>query len=595
MSGEFQVQGKNGNAPFSLKLHRGDGMVLVAMNWRGATPPDDFVGFWIEYREPDGDRFFTLSNMIGFPDKNGKAIPGKKPSRESPLQVFRWVHFPRNADLEGEFTYRVTPVFMNSNDELSYGSEVQEARVELRRETHPGQLNVTFTRGFVSSQRFIELYGDNGGIAALLPPSADEGLDFVPTHPKAEEALEWMGFEARREIYRLLDDAIADPTASVLVNAYDLSEAGFVERLKKLKKRLRIIVDDSVNAKTPKPSDHGGISSGETKAAEILRKTAGAKNVRRHHIKSLEHNKFVVVTGNVNKVVAGSTNFSWRGFYVQANNAVILSGASAIEPFVDAFERYWQIESGKPDYDQRISDFAKSSSAVWNDLGLNGIDAKVAFSPHSKANALLDAIAEDIDKNTKSSLFYSLAFLHQLAGNKPGEVPGSIIKALNNISNNDGIFVYGMSDSKAGGIVVKQPDGNAEPVMPSALSKNLQSPFKEEVTGGKGIRLHHKFVVIDFDRPTARVYLGSYNFSGAADLKNGENLLLIKDRRVAVAYMVEALRLFDHYAFRIARANAKKAGGDFVLKRPPRAAGEEPWWRKNYTNPRRIRDRELFD
>ena len=47
------------------------------------------------------------------------------------------MHFPRNAELPGEFVYRVSPVFMNDADELSYG-EPQEAAIELRRETYPG-------------------------------------------------------------------------------------------------------------------------------------------------------------------------------------------------------------------------------------------------------------------------------------------------------------------------------------------------------------------------------------------------------------------------------------------------------------------------
>ena len=71
MSGEFQVTGQNASAPFTLKLHRGDGMVLVAMNWRGGPPPKDFVGFGIQYREPAGDRYFDLKNRIGFPNKDG--------------------------------------------------------------------------------------------------------------------------------------------------------------------------------------------------------------------------------------------------------------------------------------------------------------------------------------------------------------------------------------------------------------------------------------------------------------------------------------------------------------------------------------------
>ena len=69
-------------------------------------------------------------------------------------------------------------------------------------------------------------------------------------------------------------------------------------------------------------------------------------------------------------------------------------------------------------------------------------------------------------------------------------------------------------------------------IPPRALKKNLPAPFAEEPTGGGGIRMHHKFVVVDFDKPSARVYLGSYNFSVPADTRNGENLLVIRDRPV---------------------------------------------------------------
>ena len=63
---EFQVAGGNKQAPFTLKVHRGDGMALLAMNWKKDMPPRDFVGFAIEYREPKGDRFYALKNRLGF-------------------------------------------------------------------------------------------------------------------------------------------------------------------------------------------------------------------------------------------------------------------------------------------------------------------------------------------------------------------------------------------------------------------------------------------------------------------------------------------------------------------------------------------------
>ena len=565
-SSDFQVTGKNTKASFTLKLHRGDGMALVAMNWKGGKPPDDFVGFAIESRPPGGDTFFPLNNRLTFAGPAGEVNPVTLSTLISPIQKFRWVHFPRNANLDGDFTYRVTPIFMDDEDRLSQG-EPQEASIELRRETYPGQLNVTFTRGFVSSQAFVDKFEKFGKFNTLIPGTAKAGLTFKATHPKKDEALAWMGFEARETILELLDQALKEK-ADVRVVAYDLSEPEVVSRFAKLKKKLKIIIDDS--------ADHGEAGSGESQSATRLRKTAGAANVKRQHMKSLQHNKMIIVNGpKTKKVVFGSTNLSWRGLYVQANNALVVEGKKPVDLALAAFDNYFDAEDT----------FADTDSAKLTGLGLQNIDAKVAFSPHSKDNALLEKIGEDIGTTT-SCLFYSLAFL--------SITPGIIKESIKKVSKKPGIFVYGIADKKVGGIDLQMPNGNIAPVFASALDKNIPAPFNKEPAGGGGNRMHHKFVVIDFDQPTARVYLGSYNFSIPADGKNGENLLVIRDRRVAVSYTVEALRIFDHYHFRITQKEAKKAKKTLQLARPPRKAGEKPWFDDDYTDPRRIRDRELF-
>lgn len=575
MAGEFQVVGDNPKALFTLKVHRGDGMALLAMNWKKGKPTNDFVGFAIEYKEPGGQRYYVLKNRLSFLTTAGKVNPNTLSTRLSPIQKFRWVHFPMNAELPGEFTYRVTPVFMNTKDELSYG-ESQQVAIELRRETHPGKLNIAYTRGFVSSQAFVDRYGADA-IPSLLPTEADEGLDFKPTHPKSDEALAWMGFEARSAILEVLDAAIADKRAKVSAILYELNEPQILARLEKLKKRLRVIIDDS--------DDHAESGSAEARAAARLVKSAGTANVKRQHMGGLQHNKTFVVEGpKIKAVVCGSTNQSWRGFYVQNNNAIVLSGKSAVKVFTNAFNDYWANDGA--------AGFAASASAQWFDLGLTGITAKVGFSPRSAKNAVLKSIADDI-ATTNSSLFFSLAFLYQ--------TPGPVLSAINKLKADKKVFSYGISDrqvagleGEVSGIDLQKPSGVVKQVSPAALSGKVPEPFKSEPAGGRGVRMHHKFVVIDFDKPTARVYVGSFNFSNAADVSNGENLLVIRDRRIAVSYMVEALRIFDHYHFRLNQSEAKTARTQLNLRKPPRKAGEKPWWSEDYSENRKIRDRELF-
>ena len=98
---------------------------------------------------------------------------------------------------------------------------------------------------------------------------------------------------------------------------------------------------------------------------------------------------------------------------------------------------------------------------------------------------------------------------------------------------------------------------------------------------------------------TVGVVLSPRGWSGplhafVADHVPNVELVVIRDRRVAVSYMVEALRIFDHYHFRVVHKQAKKAKRTLHLAKPPRQAGEEAWFADDYSDPRKIRDRELF-
>ncbi len=448
----FQVLGTNDKALFTLKLHRGEGMTLIAMNWKSRQPPKDFVGFAIEYREPGGNAFFPLKNRLGFLDAQGNVDPNALSTLQSPIQKFRWVHFPRNADLAGDFLYRVTPMFMDAVDKLTAG-EAQSVAIQLARETYPGLANVTFTRGFVSSQAFVDHYVKDGPVETLVAPKAAQGLNFKPTHPDTVAALAWMGFEARAAILEVLDQAIADK-AEVRVIAYDCNLPEIVDRLEQLGSALKVIIDDS--------KGHGGQGTAETEAERRLVASAGRANVLRQHMGDLQHNKTITVNGpTVKKVVCGSTNLSWRGL------------------FMAAFDSYFPKAAAK---NNDVAGFGGKPSAQWVDLGLPGIDAQVSFSPHAAQNAKLEEIANDIKDHATSSLLYSLAFLY--------ETGGAVRDAIEAVTADKDIFVYGISDRHVGGgLDVQDPSGNVAPVFAAELSENVPEPFKSEPSGGTGTRI----------------------------------------------------------------------------------------------------------
>ena len=108
MSADFKVEGKSANALFTLALYRGEGMVLAAMDWKQGTPPQDFAGFAIEYAKPGATTFSAVRSSKNFPGG-----PRNAKSTTAPFQRFRWVVFPFENFTEGEYTYRVTPMFMD--------------------------------------------------------------------------------------------------------------------------------------------------------------------------------------------------------------------------------------------------------------------------------------------------------------------------------------------------------------------------------------------------------------------------------------------------------------------------------------------------
>jgi phosphatidylserine/phosphatidylglycerophosphate/cardiolipin synthase-like enzyme len=554
---------------FTVKLWRGERMAMIGMDVDDPEP--DLVGFSIEVQSPGSPQFLPLRNRLNFSYDGAApvdAVTGYRdyPSTEAPFQKFRWIHFPYDPK-GGEYTYRVTKKHMKADGSLQDGLSIT-LDIALDPVVYDGFLDVGFTRNFASSQAYRDKYGNND---AVIPANPDEGLDFkkIPG-----DVYQWLGFEAWQLISDFLNDVAGDETLELDCFAYDLNEPDVVKLLERVGPRLRAIIDDS--------GSHKPATSAESQAAERLRASAGEDHVQRMHFSGLQHNKVLIAkrNGQAVKVLFGSTNFSFRGVYIQANNVLVFRSPEAAGLFEQVFE-------------EAFTDPKKFSSkpitSQWHLLGGATTTplTHFCFSPHKDSDLSLSPIGAAIDQATSSVLF-CIAFLNQATS-------GAVREAVDRLESKT-VFSYGISD-KANGLEVTKPDGSKGIVDFKFLSGSLPEPFKSEWSGGSGIHEHHKFVVVDFNLPTAKVFTGSSNLSVSGEEKNGDNLVMIEDQRVATSYAIEALRIFDHLHFRSNMSQATEGGNQdsLTLQKPTALSGKPAWFEKFYVKGSQAeQDRLLF-
>lgn len=552
----------------SVKLWRGERMVLIGMDVDNPEP--DFVGFSIEEQSPGSNDFLPLRNRLNFSygDQSASmAVNGFRnfPSTVAPFQKFRWIQFPFDPKV-GKYSYRVTKKHMKSDGSLVSGTSVT-LDITLDIVIYDDFLDVGFARNFASSQAYADRYGNNPDV---IPVQADQGLDFKKV---AGDVYDWLGFEAGQLIFDFLKEVAGDETLTLDFFAYDLNEPDVVGLLERIGGRLRAIIDDS--------GEHKPDTSAESQAAERLAASAGPDNIKRMHFKGLQHNKVLIAkrNGEAVRVLFGSTNFSFRGIYIQANNALVFR---APEPAA-LFEQVFDLAFTSP------KTFASDPiSKQWHLVNIDGKPpVHLCFSPHTDSDLSLSPLGAAIDQATSSVLF-CIAFLNQAKS-------GALREAIDRLTEKN-VFSYGISDH-VGGLQVQKPDGTIGIVDFEFLAKHTPEPFKSEWSGGEGIHEHHKFVVTDFNLPTAKVFTGSSNLSVSGEKKNGDNLVMIEDPKVATSFAIEALRIFDHLQFRsrMKDASIDESKDPLTLQKPTALSGKPAWFEKYYVaDSQAENDRKLF-
>ena len=528
----------------TLKAYRGDGCALLAFD---VDPRyvDDLAGFAVEYDSPDG-KTFPLFNRLRFDGHvTAETQPHQRrwtPTWRAPLQRFHWVHFPFDVPA-GEFRYRATAMLFKPGAEKAIeAGPTAEVALELLDEGH-ARFDIGFTRGYLSSQAYAERF-DN---APFQPASPTIDFDTAPF----EERWSWLGGRARRLLFGFLEETLADPLLRLDVFAYDLNEPDLIRALAALGPRLRLFLDDSTEHKKP--------GARELAARALLESTAGVENVRVGHFGRFSHCKVLIQKRRTRplKVLTGSANFSIRGLYVQSNNVLVFDDDETAEKYERAFEQAWVDPGGFEDSEIASRWFGIRDAALPR--------CSVSFAPHAAAEISLSRVADSIDR-ARSSVLFSIM---DVGGT------GAVLERIRALGAR-GIYGYGTVQRSTGGLTVTAPGRRSVAVPFAFLKEKVPQPFREEISGGIGQVIHHKFVVCDFNDLEPMVFAGSSNLAAGGEESNGDNLLAIADRRVATTYAVEALRLIDHYRFRAAMKTATAAEPLRLKTRSERWAA--PWF-----------------
>ncbi|MPQ53615.1 hypothetical protein GBB84_22225 [Citrobacter sp. NMI7905_11] len=419
--------------------------------------------------------------------------------------------------------------------------------------------------------------------ADIIPGQDEDGLNFKlrddVKNNRGETVYDWLGFEAKTLIDTFIQEVLDNPELRLDFMAYDLNLPDLVEKLEAIGPRLRAVIDDSSkkDKETGILEGHGAKNSSESVASQRL--TVAGAQVTRTRFFNLQHHKVLIQRDKQNqavKVLCGSTNFSFRGLYIQANNVLVFHSSGVAASFGQMFDEAFTEPKAF-----RHSPLSQSIQTIEH---ANGPTINVSYSPHRATSLSLDPVVNAINQ-ASSSVFYSIAFLNNMRESPVGVALAELL--------NRPVFSYGTVNT-AGELQVVKPDGTLAVADFAYLAKKAPEPFRTEWAGGKGINIHHKFVVTDFNLASAKVFTGSSNLAPSGEKNNGDHLIMIEDQKIAMAYVIEAIRVFDHLQF---RQRMQGVGDVQVLKllKPTAITGQPAWFTRFYIADSQAKnDRLLF-
>lgn len=224
---------------------------------------------------------------------------------------------------------------------------------------------------------------------------------------------------------------------------------------------------------------------------------------------SIMHNKFILftTTDGSKYLYTGSTNITDTCFLSNNNNSLIIKSEDMVAVYRKQFEYMLGVEGSSP-----VTEISK--------YVIDGAEIEILFAPNIYyGRTTIDYIIDSVCMAESSIYFMTYSFTHI-------GLTEQIVQKYQ-----DGLEIEGVYDESQ--LYYSREEYLEEAGVPYRVDGNYF------FIGDRGGKLHHKVMILDWDKDDATVITGSSNWSDNAANNNDENILIIKSKAIASLYKQE--------------------------------------------------------
>ena len=274
--------------------------------------------------------------------------------------------------------------------------------------------------------------------------------------------------------------------------------------------RVRLIYDGSTNSVTPK--------SGLLNAAVAM-----AVRTNPSGVNGIMHNKFVIIDANSASpnapiVWTGSTNWTANQLTIDRNSAIVVQDQSLARVYVIEFEEMWGSTDAQPG---TVLFGANKTDNTPHYLRIGGKAVESWFSPTDNVNVHLIQTVQTADNDlhiasmtiTQTDIAKAVrdhVLLRNIAGCSEG--------VTNDTTSSDGT-----------GLTFR------------TFRQGMGTRFLKKTSTNPSYIFHHKYLLVDAGNAASDpiLFVGSHNWSAAANTTNDENTLIVHDNDIVNQYYQE--------------------------------------------------------